>query len=43
MGQDAGDPFEDKGFVEPTNYLESLRERMNGPNPIDIDYLNNSR
>ena len=40
---DPGNPFEDNNFVEPKTYIESLRERMNGPNPIDIDYLNNSR
>ena len=40
---DPGNEFEDKHFVEPKTYIESLRERMNGPNPIDIEYLNNSR
>ena len=40
---DPGNSFEDKHFVEPKTYIESLRERMNGPNPIDIEYLNNSR
>ena len=40
-GNDPGNAFEDKNFVEPKTYIESLRERMNGPNPIDVEYLNN--
>ena len=35
--------FREEGATETVLYLNSLRDRMNAPNPLDVDYLDKSR